>query len=76
LVLGFVGFVELMSFLTIGAAQGKKLVLFGDAIDVKAAMPWMISAGCLIVGAFWLRMEAAGFHRVWDDLTAELKTRR
>jgi branched-chain amino acid transport system permease protein len=76
LVLGFVGFVELMSFLTIGAAQGKKLVLFGGPIDVRAAMPWMISAGCLIVGAIWLRVEAAGFHRIWDDLTAELKTRR
>ena len=34
LVLGFVGLVELTSFLTIGAAQGKKLVLFGHTIDV------------------------------------------
>ncbi len=76
LVLGFVGLVELLSFLTIGAAQGKKLVLFGDPIDVKATMPWAISAGCLIVGMIWLRFEAASFHRVWEGLTAELKSRR
>ena len=34
MVLGFVGLVELLSFLTIGAAQGKTLVLFGNTIDV------------------------------------------
>ena len=45
-VLGFVGLVELMSFLTIGAAQGKKLVLFGSPIDVHATLPWAISVGC------------------------------
>lgn len=76
LVLGFVGCVELLSFLTIGAAQGRKLVLFGSAIDVKAVMPWTLSAGCLILGVIWLRLEAAGFHRTWEDLTADLKARR
>ena len=36
MVLGFVGVVELASFLTIGAAQGKSLVLFGSKIDEHA----------------------------------------
>lgn len=76
LVLGFVGLVELASFLTIGAAQGRRLVLFGNAVDVHAALPWLVSAGCLILGGAWLRFEAAGFHRTWDDLTAGLKVRR
>jgi branched-chain amino acid transport system permease protein len=76
LVLGFVGVVELMSFLTIGAAQGRKLVLFGAPVDVTAATPWTVSVGCLIVGVIWLRFEAAGFHRIWDDLTADLTVRR
>ena len=31
---GFVGVVELLSFLTIGMAQGKRLELFGQAIDI------------------------------------------
>jgi branched-chain amino acid transport system permease protein len=73
LVLGFVGLVELLSFLTIGAAQGKKLVLFGNAVDVYAAMPWVISVGALVIGAVWLRFEAASFGRVWDSLTGDLK---
>jgi branched-chain amino acid transport system permease protein len=71
LLLGFVGLVELMSFLTIGAAQGKKLVLFGSPVDVHATLPWVISAGSLILGALWLRWEASGFHRIWVSLTAE-----
>ena len=73
LLLGFVGLVELMSFLTIGAAQGKKLVLFGSAIDVHAMLPWAISIGSLVVGGLWLRWEASGFHRVWEDLAAEVR---
>jgi branched-chain amino acid transport system permease protein len=71
--LGFVGMVELMSFLTIGAAQGKKLVLFAHPVDVHATLPWAISAGCLILGALWLRREAGTFHRVWENLSAEIR---
>ena len=33
---GFVGLVELLSFLTIGKAQGKRLELFGQPIDIQA----------------------------------------
>ena len=71
LLLGFIGLVELLSFLTIGAAQGKKLVLFGGPIDVHATLPWAISISSLLLGGLWLRFEAAGFHRVWESLTAE-----
>ena len=70
LVLGFIGLVELASFLTIGAAQGKTLVLFGNKIDVHAAMPWLISAACLLGGGCWMYFESARFGRVWDELTA------
>jgi branched-chain amino acid transport system permease protein len=68
--LGSVGLVELLSFLTIGAAQGKKLVLFGSAVDVHSPLAWSVSIGCLVFGGVWLRHEAAGFHRIWESLTA------
>ncbi len=76
LVLGFVGLVELLSFLTIGAAQGKKFILFGNEIDVKAMLPWLISGASLLIGGTWLKFEASHFHRVWEDLTADLRQRR
>ncbi len=72
---GFVALVELLSFLTIGAAQGKKLVLLGSNIDVQSPTPWTVAIACLVFGIAWLRYEAAGFHRVWESLTSDLKRR-
>jgi branched-chain amino acid transport system permease protein len=72
MVLGFVGLVELASFLTIGAAQGKSLVLFGNRIDVRAALPWMLALACLGGGGFWFAIEARAFRRIWDGLMADL----
>jgi branched-chain amino acid transport system permease protein len=76
MLLGFVGVVELASFLTIGAAQGKTLVLFGSKVDVHAVLPWLAAFVCLIGGLFWFRIEARAFHQVWDGLMSELKPQR
>src|SRR5262249_15957075 len=76
MVLGFVGIVELASFLTIGAAQGKTLVLFGNKIDEHALLPWLLAFICLIVGTFWFSIEARAFRQVWDKLMVELKPER
>jgi branched-chain amino acid transport system permease protein len=76
MVLGFVGIVELASFLTIGAAQGKVLVLFGSKIDEHAVLPWLIAFGCLISGTLWFSIEARAFRRVWDGLMLELNPQR
>ena len=73
---GFVGLVELLSFLTIGAAQGKKLALMGQTIDVNIARPWLVCGGIFVVGGTWLRFEAARVGRIWESLTADLVTRR
>ncbi len=75
LLLGFVGLVELLSFLTIGQAQGKTLALFGNKIDIKSAMPWIVTVALLVIGTGWLRFEIRGFGRLWDDVTADLKQR-
>ncbi|HEX2943913.1 MAG TPA: branched-chain amino acid ABC transporter permease [Rhodopila sp.] len=68
-IFGFVGLVELLSFLTIGEAQGKKLVLFGNPIHAASALPWVVSAAALLIGGLWLRWEATGFRRVWISLS-------
>jgi len=76
MVLGFVGLVELTSFLTIGAAQGKSLVLLGNKIDIHARLPWVFATVFLLGGGFWLRLEAKSFRRVWEGLMLELKPQR
>jgi branched-chain amino acid transport system permease protein len=68
--------VELASFLTIGAAQGKTLVLFGSKIDVHAVLPWLAALICLGGGTLWFGVEARSFRRVWDGLMGDLKSQR
>jgi branched-chain amino acid transport system permease protein len=76
MVLGFVGLVELTSFLTIGAAQGKTLSLFGDRIDVHAPLPWLIAIVLLLVGGSWFLIEARSFHLVWERLMGDIAPAR
>ena len=76
MVLGFVGLVELTSFLTIGAAQGKTLIPFGNRVDVHASLPWLIAIALLLGGGFWFLVEARAFHRVWERLMAEIAPAR
>jgi branched-chain amino acid transport system permease protein len=66
--LGFVGVVELLSYLTIGMAQGKRLELFGQSVDIFGAAPWIASLVCLLGGGFWLVRESTHFKRVWEGL--------
>jgi branched-chain amino acid transport system permease protein len=65
---GFVGLVELASFLTIGMAQGKSLAMFGQAIDIYSPVPWLVTIACLVAGGLWLSHESARFKRLWDGL--------
>jgi branched-chain amino acid transport system permease protein len=76
MVLGFVGLVELTSFLTIGAAQGRTLSLFGERIDVHAPLPWIIATVLLSVGGSWFLIEARSFHRVWERLMTDIAPAR
>ena len=64
---GFVGLIELLSFLTIGAEQGKHLMLFGSPIDIASAMPWAVATGLLVVGGVWLRKESAQLRACLGD---------
>ncbi|MBV9249005.1 MAG: branched-chain amino acid ABC transporter permease [Acetobacteraceae bacterium] len=72
--LGFIAIVELLSFVTIGAAQGKALTLFGRTILISSVTPWLVSFVCLLGGGYWLAREAARFHAVWDALSNQTDT--
>jgi branched-chain amino acid transport system permease protein len=69
-VLGFVVLVEMLSFRTIGAAEGKTLVLFGVTPDVHVSTPWLIATACLLGGGVWLWWEARLFRHAWDAAIA------
>ncbi len=71
--LGFVLMVELVSFTTIGAAQGKHFAIAGRAIDTTSPLPWGIALAALGVGALWLRREARAFRLRWDALMEDAR---
>jgi branched-chain amino acid transport system permease protein len=71
-VLGFVGLVELASFVTIGASQGKAPVVFGHEIDPASLLPWAISAALLLAGGGVALMQRRPFRRAWQGVTEEV----
>ena len=73
--LGFVLLVELASFTTIGAAQGKRFAIAGHAIDTTSPLPWVIALAALGLGALWLRREARAFRLRWDALMEDARRR-
>lgn len=71
--LGFVLLVELTSFTTIGAVQGKRFAVAGYVIDTTSPLPWVIALAALGLGALWLRREARAFRLRWDALMEDAK---
>jgi branched-chain amino acid transport system permease protein len=75
MVLGFVLLVELASFTTIGAAQGKDFKIGHVVVDPHSALPWVAAAAALLGGYLWLRLESRFFRARWDALIAAAKAR-
>ena len=72
-VVGFVLLIELCSFLTIGASQGKTFTLVHTTIDPKSPAPWLIGALLLGAGGFWLWREGRRVRATWDAVMEEVK---
>lgn len=71
--MGFVLVVELCSFLTIGAAQGKSLTLGKLTIDPHSPTPWLVASALLVGGGAWLRLAVGVFAVAWHAVTEHLK---
>jgi branched-chain amino acid transport system permease protein len=65
---GFVLLVELASFTTIGASQGKEFRVAGQELDAGSPAPWIAGLVILVVGGLWLKAEARAFARAWNAL--------
>ncbi len=72
-VFGFVLLVELTSFMTIGASQGKKFKIGSFAIDPGTAPPWLVGGAALLLGGLWLRFAARQFGATWNALIEQSK---
>jgi len=72
-IVGFVLLIELCSFLTIGAAQGKSFTLSKITIDPRGAMPWLIAGALLVGGGLWLRVAMRRFGVAWRTVSEDVK---
>ena len=72
-IVGFVLAVELCSFLTIGAAQGKSFTLSKITIDPRSAPPWLIAGALMGGGGLWLRLAMRRFGAAWGAVSEEIK---
>jgi len=72
-VVGFVLLVELCSFLTIGAAQGKSFTLGALTIDPQRPTGWLVGAVLLAAGAGALWREGRRFRTAWEAVMEEIK---
>lgn len=70
--LGFVALVEMISFATIGASEGKHLSLLGISPDVYAPRAWVVMLGWTALALAWLTLEGRRFHGVWNGLMTGL----
>jgi branched-chain amino acid transport system permease protein len=71
---GFVALVELASFVTIGAHEGKVLHVFGGALDPASPWPWTIAASLLLIGAVIARGQGRAFAARWAAISEGIAT--
>ena len=72
-VIGFVMLAELVSYMTIGASQNKKLKFGALTVDPATAGPWIFGVLALVLGGWWLKREARSFGKVWNATLDQIK---
>jgi branched-chain amino acid transport system permease protein len=75
MLIGFVGLVELCTFVTIGAGQGKALVLFQRELDTGSYGPWLVAAALFAGGGGLLLRESRIFVAAWNAVGEEIKAK-
>ena len=69
---GFVAGVEMLYHLTLNAANGTVMSLFGQQVDTKAAMPWLVVLAVLMVSIGLYRVFKPVYYAAWSEVNAEI----
>ena len=69
---GLVMGIEMMYHLTLEGANGSVMSLFGQQVDTKTAMPWVIVAVLIAVGIAGYRMIQPGYSAAWGEVNADI----
>ena len=65
--------IEMLYHLTLDAANGTVMQLFGRSVDTAAAPAWIIAAVLAVAGIVAFRAVRPGFVQVWGDANTEIE---
>ena len=65
--------IEMLYHLTLDAANGTVMQLFGRSVDTAAAPAWIIAAVLAVAGILAFRAVRPGFVQVWSDANTEIE---
>ena len=73
ILLSAVMMIEMLYHLTLDAANGTVMQLFGRSVDTAAAPAWIIAVVLAVVGIGGFRAARPGFVQVWNNANSEIE---
>ena len=73
ILLAAVMMIEMLYHLTLDAANGTVMQLFGRSVDTAAAPAWIIAVALGVIGIVAFRAVRPGFLQAWNDANSEIE---
>ena len=73
---GVVAAIEMLYHLTLAAADGSTMTLFGIGLDIATATPWLVAAALFLAGGAAFLKTQGRFQQAWDDANGEIDTQK
>ena len=73
---GAVMAIEMLYHLTLEGANGSVMKLFGQQVDTKTVMPWLVAAALAVLGLAGYRKIQPGYGAAWSDVNADIAAKQ
>jgi branched-chain amino acid transport system permease protein len=73
---GVVMAIEMLYHLTLDGGNGSVMSLFGQQVDARAALPWLVAAALAAAGLFGYRRIQPGYYAAWSEVNADIAAKQ
>lgn len=73
ILVGAIMMIEMLYHLTLNAANGPVMKLFGAHVNTEGVAVWSIAVGIVVVGIVAFRAVQGGFQQVWGEANSEIE---